>query len=486
MNADHNYERTVDLAGFLKAVLLHWRQMIILGVLFALILGMIPILEYKSGSKASSPQTDEVPEGYLTQAEYNAVLKRLEETMADKKQYVANSYLMQIDPFKEVVARERIFVNVLSDPETSEEIGTVTEDIDETETNSEAATEETAEGGDAETVKAVGAGNTAAAYNTARVIREYVAFLGSRIDWSELAEELGTEPRYIDECVSADSYMDSALIVISVKGFDADIACAIRDYAVEKMADAHAGIEARICGHELNMADGGVEVLYDASMRTYQESLVNECATTQTRYDNFRNSRSSFVYNAPVRASLNKKAVLSNAVTGFIAGALIGAMINIILIFVRGRVISSKELLLSYDIKTLADLRSIERTGIGSGIDRRIENIGMGGDGKLSDGERIQKAAQLVELYAHNAENIVLIGDVSEDTLKTTAERLQQNLKGINLKYCVTLLGNNTLLRESDGVILVEKRNESRLGMIESDIGVIGEMKIPVIGVILL
>ena len=148
-------------------------------------------------------------------------------------------------------ARERIFVNVLSAPEGSEEIGTVTEDIDETETNSEAATEETADGGDTETVKAVGAGNTAAAYNTARVIREYVAFLGSRIDWNELAEELGTEPRYIDECVSADSYMDSALIVISVKGFDADIACAIRDYAVEKMADAHAGIEARICGHEL-------------------------------------------------------------------------------------------------------------------------------------------------------------------------------------------------------------------------------------------
>ena len=194
MNADHNYERTVDLAGFLKAVLLHWRQMIILGVLFALILGMIPILEYKSGSKTSSPQTDEVPEGYLTQAEYNAVLKRLEETMADKKQYVANSYLMQIDPFKEVVARERIFVNVLSAPEGSEEIGTVTEDIDETETNSEAATEETADGGDTETVKAVGAGNTAAAYDTARVIREYVAFLSSRIDWNELAEELG----YID------------------------------------------------------------------------------------------------------------------------------------------------------------------------------------------------------------------------------------------------------------------------------------------------
>ena len=296
MNADHNYERTVDLAGFLKAVLLHWRQMIILGVLFALILGMIPVLEYKSGNKTSSPQTDEVPEGYLTQAEYNAVLKRLEETMADKKQYVANSYLMQIDPFKEVVARERIFVNVLSAPEGSEEIGTVTEDIDETETNSEAATEETADGGDTETVKAVGAGNTAAAYDTARVIREYVAFLSSRIDWNELAEELGTEPRYIDECVSADSYMDSALIVISVKGFDADIACAIRDYAVEKMADAHAGIEAQICGHELSMSDGGVEILYDASMRTYQESLVNECATTQTRYDNFRNSRSSFVY----------------------------------------------------------------------------------------------------------------------------------------------------------------------------------------------
>ena len=223
MNADHNYERTVDLAGFLKAVLLHWRQMIILGVLFALILGMLPVLEYRSGNKTSSSQTDEVPEGYLTQAEYNAVLKRLEETMADKKQYVANSYLMQIDPFKEVVARKRIFVNVLSGMENPGGMGTVTEDIDETEMNSEAPDEETVGSGDTDSVKAGGAGTTAATYNTARVIREYVAFLSSRIDWRELAEKLGTEPIYIDECVNAESYMDSALIVISVKGFDEDI-----------------------------------------------------------------------------------------------------------------------------------------------------------------------------------------------------------------------------------------------------------------------
>ena len=465
MNADHNYERTVDLAGFLKAVLLHWRQMIILGVLFALILGMLPVLEYRSGNKTSNPQTNEVPEGYLTQAEYNAVLKRLEETMADKKQYVANSYLMQIDPFKEVVARERIFVNINSDSEDSQEIGTVTENIVDAEMSAEASSDGQADSSNAESVQTEGDGNTAMQYNSTRAIREYVAFLTSRIDWTDLAEKLETEPRYIDECVNVESYLDSA---------------------IEKMKEEQTRIKSQICEHGLICMDGGVEIMYDASMRTYQESLVNECATTQTRYDNFRNSRSSFVYNAPARASLNKKAVISNAITGFLVGVLIGAMMNIILIFARGRVISSKELLLSYDIKALADLRSREKTGIGSGIDRRIENIGMGGDGKLSDGERIQKAAQLVELYAHDAENIVLIGDVPEDTLKATTERLQQNLKGINLKYCVTLLGNNALLRESDGVILVEKRNESRLGMIENDIGMIGEMKIPVIGVILL
>ena len=486
MNADHNYERTVDLAGFLKAVLLHWRQMIILGVLFALILGMLPVLEYRAGNKTSNSQTNEVPEGYLTQAEYNAVLKRLEDTMADKKQYVANSYLMQIDPFKEVVARERIFVNINSDSEDSQEIGTVTENIVDAEMSAEASSDGQADSSNAESVQTEGDGNTAMQYNSTRAIREYVAFLTSRIDWTELAEKLETEPRYIDECVNVESYLDSALIVMSVKGFDEDIACSIRDFAIEKMKEEQTRIKSQICEHGLICMDGGVEIMYDASMRTYQESLVNECATTQTRYDNFRNSRSSFVYNAPARASLNKKAVISNAITGFLVGVLIGAMMNIILIFARGRVISSKELLLSYDIKALADLRSREKTGIGSGIDRRIENIGMGGDGKLSDGERIQKAAQLVELYAHDAENIVLIGDVPEDTLKATTERLQQNLKGINLKYCVTLLGNNALLRESDGVILVEKRNESRLGMIENDIGMIGEMKIPVIGVILL
>ena len=110
----------------------------------------------------------------------------------------------------------------------------------------------------------------------------------------------------------------------------------------------------------------------------------------------------------------------------------------------------------------------------------------MGSDGKLTYDERMLKAAQMVELYASDAGTIVLTGDVSESDLRSVTEKMQKNLKDISLKYCDTLFGNTSLLRESDGVILVEKKNESRLGRIETDIGIIGEMKIPVIGTILI
>ena len=495
MSSEYNYERTVDLVSFLKAVLVHWRQMFILGIIFALILGMVPILEYRAGdkkehSRSGNEMTDESA-GYLTAEEYNAALDRLDRIMAEKRQYVSHSFLMRIDPFNEAVARERIYVDVLLNSEELkelDELDTVVEitslagagDDESTSGTSSSADSTQTEGG------TEGEVNSAVQFFASRLMREYTMFLTGRVDWTELAAELGTEPKYIDECITVESYIDSAELILSVKCYDTETAVRIRDYAVEKLKEELGAVKEDICDHELRFMDEGVEILYDSGMRNYQENFISEYATTQTRYDNFKDAKSNYVYNAPTRASLNKKAILVNLIIGFIVGVLIGAMFNVILIFVKGRVISSKELLLSYDLKPLATLSFDEKKRLFSGIDRFIENLGMGSDGKLTYDERMLKAAQMVELYASDAGTIVLTGDVSESDLRSVTEKMQKNLKGISLKYCDTLFGNTSLLRESDGVILVEKKNESRLGRIETDIGIIGEMKIPVIGTILI
>ena len=70
--------------------------------------------------------------------------------------------------------------------------------------------------------------------------------------------------------------------------------------------------------------------------------------------------------------------------------------------------------------------------------------------------------------------------------LQKVKEKLQSNLSNIELVCCDTLLGHTSELRESNGVILVEKKNSSRMSEIETDIGIIAEMKMPIIGVILL
>lgn len=502
MNSEYNYERTVDLVSFLKAVFIHWRRMLVLGVIFAIILGMIPIVEYKKENQGqSNEKTADKSQEYLTKEEYNATLARLEKILAEKRRYIAESYLMKIDPFNEIVVREQMFIDLKLDQEMLEDLDTLTEAAGLEDSESEAAggTTETgtADTTTTDTTADTGTGDsgeegsdtevtTGVEYLTSRVLREYILFLNTGIDWTELADELGTKPIYLDECVSIDCYMDASKMIISVRGYDEEIAYKIRDYAVEKMKEKKVDVERKFCAHDIRYEDAGMEIRYSSGTRSAQDGFINEISTAQTRYDNFKNSRGSFVYSAPVQATLDKKAVLTDAIIGFLAGILLGALISAVMIFARGRVISSKELQLSYDLKSLASLNSCGKAEVFSGVDRWIENIGMGSDGKLSDDEKMLKAAQMIELYAFDADKIVLTGDVSEEDLKITADRLQKNLKDIQLEYCNSLLGNTALLRDSNGVILVEKKNESRLGKIENDIGIVGEMKIPVIGTVLL
>lgn len=167
-------------------------------------------------------------------------------------------------------------------------------------------------------------------------------------------------------------------------------------------------------------------------------------------------------------------------------GILIVFAFSAALVFLRGRVISAKELAMSYDLRILACLNPAGGSGRLQGVDRWLGRIGTGEEGKLSDEERELKAAQMTELYAGNAGTIVLTGDVSAEELKKVAEKLGKNLKGVTIHSCTSIPGNAGVVKESSGVILVEKKNESRLSAIETDIGIIRGLDIPIIGAILI
>ena len=90
MNSENNFERTVDLTSFLKVIFKNWRQMLILGFICALLLGMVPVYEYKTekSKKSSQTSTEEAEDTgkYITSEEYNASLKDLEQKLFSKKQ----------------------------------------------------------------------------------------------------------------------------------------------------------------------------------------------------------------------------------------------------------------------------------------------------------------------------------------------------------------------------------------------------------------
>lgn len=492
MKSEVNYERTIDLVSFLKAVFVRWRQMVILGIICALFLGMIPIYEYKTEQKkdVSSSEESTDTDKYITLEEYNASLKDLEDKLNSKKQYLIHSVLMKIDPFDQIRAREYVYVDLILEEKELEELNGIDEllsvaaeadesEVTETDQNSDTAESESGFDGEA-------GANAKIRYLLSRVMGDYESFINTRIDWQQLADKLGIDGIYLKECVTIEVSPSKAMITICVKGYDEEMAAEIRDYVVEKILEEHDTVQSRFCEHELVLQDGGIEHIYDNTMRNYQENFVSELATTQTRYDNFKSAKSDYVYDAPVGTSLNKKDVLIHAIAGFIGGFAIAFAISAILVFAGGKVISAKELALSYDLKALTVIHSPGKKKFAGFVDDWIENIGLGEEKKLSEDERYQKAAQMAELYALNAGKLTVTGDVDTEVLKKVTEHLQKYLSNIRLVYCDTLLGHTSELRESDGVILVEKKNASRMSEVETDLGLIGDMKLPVIGVVLL
>ena len=492
MNSENNFERTVDLTSFLKVIFKNWRQMLILGFICALLLGMVPVYEYKTekSKKSSQTSTEEAEDTgkYITSEEYNASLNDLEQKLFSKKQYLINSILMKIDPFSEVRARKYLYIDLILEEEDLEELNGIEDMLDAAAAGSGSSENENTETA-AETDNGSendGGSNAKIQYLLSRVISDYDYFIRTRIDWTELSEKLGIEGKYLRECVNIDAAADKAKITICIKHYDADEAEEIANYVVQKILEEKQSVIERFSNHDINVQDGGIEVAYDTSMKNYQENFVSELATTQTRYDNFKSAKSDFVYNAPSSTKLDKKAILRNLIVGFVGGCLIIFAISAVMVFAGGKVISTKELSLSYDLKPLASLTSTGKKKAAAFVDTWIENIGLGADKKLSEEERYKKAAQMTELYALDAEKLTLTGDVTIDELQKVKEKLQSNLSNIELVCCDTLLGHTSELRESNGVILVEKKNSSRMSEIETDIGIIAEMKMPIIGVILL
>ncbi|MDO4803753.1 MAG: hypothetical protein Q4A32_02915 [Lachnospiraceae bacterium] len=500
MNSGNNYERAVDVGGFLKAIFARWRWMLILGIVFALILGMVPVLEYRQAKSSSASDgaaggSDERDQ-YITDEEYEAVLTNIEKIMAGKRRYLADSYIMKIDPFNELVAKEYIYVNLILGQEELESLGEIDMMVSESaeggaESDDEAASkaqETESDSDDAGEGNAPEGVSTEVEYLMNRVMSEYAILFSGGIDWSDLAETLGTEPKYIRECVSSDISLDTARLTVTVKSFDRELADAILDYVSLKIQEKRDVIADRLCDHELEMGQRTHEVIYDSSMRNTQENFISEIATSLTRYDNFVDARSNYVYKEKptAKARLSKKTVLKNAVVGALCGILLAIALSAVLVFLKGCVISAKEITMSYGIRVLAALDSEGGKGALRGVDRWIGRLGTGDEGRLSQDERYKKAAQMTELYAGDSGAIVLTGDVSQEELDLVAAKLGEYLKGFRLPCCVSILGNAESLRESNGVILVEKKNESKLGRIEADLGMIGELGIPIIGAILL
>ena len=158
------------------------------------------------------------------------------------------------------------------------------------------------------------------------------------------------------------------------------------------------------------------------------------------------------------------------AVAGFAAGVFLAACLLAAYYILFGIILSAEELNSRYGLRTLTVL---PKSGL-KGLSLKLARMGCDGTYYgMSPAEQLEVAAVNTSVYAPEARDILLVGDVDSRRLAEVAEALSEHMEGVQVT-CAPNINENAAslqaLKAYDYVILVEQLLTSRYARIDHTI----------------
>lgn len=446
-------ERMIYLKDLLFAALYRWRAVLVTALIFAVLLGGFKVFSSWNTAKANAASGSSADHQLATE-QYNSDLQDLDAQLAQLNQnldtkiaYLADSVFMQLDPYDHYEAT----LTLIAD------------------TGNDAASQSALQSTD----------------KTALVIAGYQALLHDAQMLQDMADAVGSAPRYMQELITAE-ISDSNALLIKIKYTSQEAAQALLDIVSSHLSDSKALIDSTVAEHTASIIGGSVNPCIDSAIEALQQKERDSLTATQTAIKAIQQQKSTLV--APPAYTFSFSVIVKDMILFAVLGCVIGVFLAVLAAWIMhissGKVYSARTL---KDHTGLKILNCIRDEHIKNPLDRQLQKL---------EGRNSADASRQIKLAAINVSNLcagfkmlLISGDASGESRQALVQAFQEALPGVRIVDEGSLLesaDSMKALAECDAVLLIEQCGLSRYDAVEQQIEAVTYNSKKLLGCVLL
>ncbi len=306
--------------------------------------------------------------------------------------------------------------------------------------------------------------------------------------------------QYIYELISVTNDYDGNLLTIKLVHSDETICGEMLQDVESWLENASDSIQKTAGAHLLTPVSIAQSVQVDLSIGETRKVMNNNLKSYRTSLESDQDDLKALEEPiAPVKPSSSSSLSLMTLVKYLILGAVIGLFLSVlVLVFFRlltNKLHSARDMRAMYGIPELGNLNKRKYGPFLPALDKLIDRIFSQDKPSHSEEEDYQMVLShlegILESGQHTAENlsILLVGSADQDSIAKVCECLLKYSKEKTFSCAGNVTADPAALKtakSADIIILIEKINKSKLAMIEQEIQLLGDLKKPIAGVILL
>lgn len=414
-------ERIIDIKALFRCVVEKWRLLLLAGVLVGAVLaGIKGYSQYKLYLLSRSQQETAAEE---TGSEKSKVLNVMRVAEVDREEYYTKSILGKIDPHKEGRATADIIVST------------------EANTAATAAGEEPAV-------------QTGAA-KPGNIVNYYSSTVLYRIDYTQVAEELGVDPALLGELVtSTPGTQDPSQISVTVIYPTEEGARQILDSILNQVRASRAEAQRIYGNHELLIVNEASGVVVDEELFKWANNRAVEIMALVNSQKTLGNNLTSS--GAAKIAAVSQRDVAMTAVKWGVLGLFAGIVMTMVLIAVyllaAGKVLSGREFNRHFGMKKIACVPSRKFT-ILKGLDKWAASIDSAYYNHPQRSVCLQVADANIRAAVRPDAQIALVGDLPLEYLDKLAAEM--NKSGASTGIRASYFAIPCMEQTPDGVISI-------------------------------
>lgn len=455
---NQNYEQEIDLKDLVFTVFHKWRGIILTAVIFGILLG-----GYKLGagltSKMDAEAVQKIQEEYNDSLEvyeratrlYEIDLETISTQIESQEEYLANSVLMNLNPYHKNVALVDIFVT--ANPQNT--LG-----------ESQILTYDPADS----------------------ILRAYESLIKSEA--LKNVPGIDIDSIYLKELVNTHIDYEGNVLSVSTTYKDEQGAKAILDVLLEGVHNKESELESEFGEYKVLFMNETTSVVTDIGLYDSRQKAFNMLTALKKSLTD-KEAELNSIKEPTALSSISTTASLNRGIKYGILGGVLGAFLSIfcicIIFLMSDKLNSEKELKNRFGLKILGVFDQVPRKGVFSCVDRWLDRL----EGKVS-----KKPAEVYEIVAANIKNymaegksIMILGSASVEKTVEITEELKQRAPGVEFHIGQSMgISAETLrcLPQAGQIILVEERGSTKCGEIQNRVEIIRSLDKSIVGCIVL